>query len=80
MNQRHKIFQKIFRKLFQKIFRKLFQKICLRILAIGNIFWTIILMKEMRDYTENKGGSDTFVTKGFDTWKNPRVYTNTWDW
>ncbi|AEE77585.1 General transcription factor 2-related zinc finger protein [Arabidopsis thaliana] len=64
MNQRHKI--------FQKIFRKLFQKICLRILAIGNIFWTIILMKEMRDYTENKGGSDTFVTKGFDTWKNPQ--------
>ncbi|KAL9830568.1 putative transcription factor and/or regulators TTF-type(Zn) family [Arabidopsis thaliana] len=64
MNQRHKI--------FQKIFRKLFQKICLWILAIENIFWIIILMKEMRDYTENKGGSDTFVTKGFDTWKNPQ--------
>ena len=25
-----------------------------------------------RDYTENKGGSDEFVTKGFDTWKNPK--------
>ncbi|EOA33834.1 hypothetical protein CARUB_v10021315mg, partial [Capsella rubella] len=25
-----------------------------------------------RDYTENKGGSDAFVTKGFDTWKNPQ--------
>ncbi|EOA37400.1 hypothetical protein CARUB_v10011287mg [Capsella rubella] len=24
------------------------------------------------DYTENKGGSDEFVTKGFDTWKNPK--------
>ncbi|XP_019084380.1 PREDICTED: uncharacterized protein LOC104709899 [Camelina sativa] len=26
----------------------------------------------MRDYTENKGGSDAFVTKGFNTWKNPQ--------
>ena len=25
-----------------------------------------------RDYTENKCGSDEFVTKGFDTWKNPK--------
>ncbi|KAF8089149.1 hypothetical protein N665_0516s0007 [Sinapis alba] len=25
-----------------------------------------------RDYTENKSGSDEFVTKGFDTWKNPK--------
>ena len=25
-----------------------------------------------KDYTENKGESDTFVTKGFDTWKNPQ--------
>ncbi|AEC06013.1 TTF-type zinc finger protein with HAT dimerization domain-containing protein [Arabidopsis thaliana] len=25
-----------------------------------------------RDYLENKSGSDTFATKGFDTWKNPQ--------
>ncbi|KAG7594755.1 hypothetical protein ISN45_Aa01g034900 [Arabidopsis thaliana x Arabidopsis arenosa] len=29
-----------------------------------------------RDYTENKGGSDEFVTKGFDTWKNPKRLTD----
>ncbi|KAF8114630.1 LOW QUALITY PROTEIN: hypothetical protein N665_0035s0009 [Sinapis alba] len=29
-----------------------------------------------RDYTENKSGSDEFVTKGFDTWKNPKRLGN----